>query len=87
MEMFAANPLFPHPEQSAVTSYLERQPLLNARFEYSEPISTLEAVLPTGDLMRTGSAAAPGAPDDTVADMVCPYGPGLDILCSEVTLS
>lgn len=77
-EMFAANPLFPHPEQSVVTSYLERQPLLNARFEYAEPILTLEAVLPTGDLLRTGSAAAPGAPDHTVADMVCPYGPGLD---------
>jgi FAD/FMN-containing dehydrogenase len=76
--MVAMNPLFPHPEQSVMTSYLERQPLLIPRFEYAEPISTLEVVLPTGDLLRTGSAASPGAPFDTVADMVCPYGPGLD---------
>lgn len=78
LDMVAMNPLFPHPEQSVVTSYLERQPLLIPKFEYAEPISTLEVVLPTGDLLRTGSAASPGAPFDTVADMVCPYGPGLD---------
>ena len=78
MDMVAANPLFPHPAQSVVTSCLERQPLIIPKFEYAEPISTVEVVLPSGDLLRTGSAAAPGAPDDTVSDMVCPYGPGLD---------
>jgi FAD/FMN-containing dehydrogenase len=78
MDMVAMNPLFPHPEQSVVASYLERDPLLIPKFEYAEPIYTLEVVLPTGDLLRTGSAASPGAPFDTVADMVCPYGPGLD---------
>jgi FAD/FMN-containing dehydrogenase len=78
MDMIAANPLFPHPAQSVVTSCLERQPLIIPKFEYAEPISTVEVVLPNGDLLRTGSAAAPGAPDDTVSDMVCPYGPGLD---------
>ncbi len=78
MDMVAMNPMFPHPGQSVVTSCLERQPLLIPKFEYAEPISTLEVVLPTGDLLRTGSAASPGAPFDTVADMVCPYGPGID---------
>ncbi len=78
MDMTAMNPIFPHPGQSVLTSYLERQPHLIPKFEYAEPISTLEVVLPTGDLLRTGSAASPGAPFDTVADMVCPYGPGLD---------
>ena len=78
MEMVAMNPLFPHSLQSVVTSYLERNPLLIPKFEYAEPILTLEVVLPSGDLLRTGSAASPGAPEDTVADMVCPYGPGLD---------
>jgi FAD/FMN-containing dehydrogenase len=78
MEMVAMNPLFPHPEQSVVTSCIERNPILIPKFEYAEPIHTLEVVLPTGDLLRTGSAASPGAPFDTVADMVCPYGPGLD---------
>jgi FAD/FMN-containing dehydrogenase len=76
--MAAMNPLFPNPEQSVVTSCLERHPLLIPKFEYAEPIQTLEVVLPAGDLLRTGSAASPGAPFDTVADMVCPYGPGLD---------
>lgn len=78
MGMVAMNPLFPHPLQSVISSYLERQPLLIPKFEYAEPILTLEVVLPSGDLLRTGSAASPGAPDDTVVDMVCPYGPGLD---------
>jgi FAD/FMN-containing dehydrogenase len=76
--MAAMNPLFPNPKQSVVTSCLERHPLLIPKFEYAEPIQTLEVVLPSGDLLRTGSAASPGAPFDTVADMVCPYGPGLD---------
>jgi FAD/FMN-containing dehydrogenase len=78
MDMVAMNPLFPHPLQSVVTSYLERHPLLIPKFEYAEPIYTLEVILPSGDLLRTGSAASPGAPNDTIADMVCPYGPGLD---------
>jgi len=78
MDMVAMNPLFPHPLQSVAASYLERHPLIIPKFEYAEPISTLEVVLPSGELLRTGSAASPGAPFDTVADMVCPYGPGLD---------
>jgi len=69
--MVAMNPLFPHPEQSVMTSYLERQPLLIPRFEYAEPISTLEVVLPTGDLLRTGSAASPGAPFDKIGRASC----------------
>jgi len=78
VEMTAMNPLLPHAGQSALSSCLERMPPLIPKFEYAEPLSTVEVVLPAGDLLRTGSAASPGAPFDTVADMVCPYGPGLD---------
>lgn len=78
IDLVAMNPLFPHPFQSVLTSYLERHPLIIPRFEYAEPVLTLEVVLPSGELLRTGSASAPGAPTDTIADMVCPYGPGID---------
>ncbi|RLG91571.1 MAG: hypothetical protein DRO36_03995 [Candidatus Hecatellales archaeon] len=72
------NPLFPHRLKSVLTSYLEREPMIIPKFEYSDPILTMEVVLPNGDLLRTGSAAAPGVPDETISDLVGPYGPGLD---------
>jgi len=74
----AFNPLLPHPEKSALTSLLEREPSLVPKFEYADPILTMEVVLPTGDILRTGSASVPGVPDDALVDMVCPYGPGMD---------
>ena len=76
--LMALNPLLAHPLKSVLTSYLERDPLLIPKFEYGDPILTMEVVLPTGRIFRTGSAAAPGAPDDTIADLVGPHGPGLD---------
>ena len=76
--MTAYNPLLPHREKSALTSLLEREPMLVPKFEYADPILTMEVVLPTGEILRTGSASVPGAPDNALADMVCPYGPGMD---------
>ena len=76
--LMALNPLLPHASKSVLTSHLERDPMLIPKFEYGDPVLTMEVVLPTGSIFRTGSASAPGAPDDTIADLVGPYGPGLD---------
>ncbi|RMF96118.1 MAG: FAD-binding oxidoreductase [Candidatus Schekmanbacteria bacterium] len=74
------NPLFPHSGTSALTDLLERVPALIPKFEYADPILTLEAVFPTGDLMRTGSASITMSykGDNPAVDLVCPYGPGMD---------
>ena len=76
--LMSLNPLLPHASKSVLSSYLEREPMLIPKFEYGDPIFTMEVVLPTGDILRTGSASAPGAPDDTLAALVGPHGPGLD---------
>jgi len=76
--LMSLNPLLPHASKSVLSSHLERDPMLIPKFEYGDPVLTMELVLPTGDIFRTGSAATPGAPDDTLADLVGPHGPGLD---------
>jgi FAD/FMN-containing dehydrogenase len=76
--LMSLNPLLPHAAKSVLSSHLEREPMLIPKFEYGDPLLTMEIVLPTGDIFRTGSASAPGAPDDTLADLVGPFGPGLD---------
>ena len=76
-ELMPLIPLLPHQSTSALTSTLEREPALIPKTEYGEPILTLEAVLPHGELLRTGSACV-GPPDETQTDLVGPSGPGLD---------
>jgi len=71
------NPLLPHATKSALSSSLEREPMLVPKTEYGEPILTMEVVLPTGEIFRTGSAAV-GPPNEIQTDLVGPYGPGLD---------
>jgi len=73
----ALNPFLPHKLKSALSSSLEREPMLIPKTEYGEPILTMEVVLPNGELFRTGSAAA-GPPGITELDLVAPSGPGLD---------
>jgi hypothetical protein len=73
----ALNPLLPHKLKSALSSSLEREPMLIPKTEYGEPILTMEAVMPNGEVFRTGSAAV-GPPDTTELDLVAPSGPGLD---------
>ncbi|MFB0563458.1 MAG: FAD-binding oxidoreductase [Candidatus Lokiarchaeia archaeon] len=71
-------PLFPFcipEEKSVLTSYLEREPLLVPKLEYYEPILTMEVVLPTGEILRTGSAALKPS---KFAEYVVPFGPGLN---------
>lgn len=70
-------PLLPRKDQSVLTAHLEAHPMLIPEFNYSEPVYTLEIVLPTGELFRTGSAAV-ASPEETQTDMVGPWGPGLD---------
>jgi len=69
-------PLLPHRDQSVVTTFLERAPLVIPLYEYGEPIMTMEVVWPNGTVFRTGSASAPGFPD-TLAEGVNPQGPGV----------
>ena len=70
-------PLLPRKDQSVLTAHLEAHPMLIPEFNYSEPVYTVEIVLPTGELFRTGSAAV-APPEETQTDMVGPWGPGLD---------
>lgn len=71
-------PLLPHPGKSALSSQLEREPLVATKFEYAEPVFTMEVVLPTGERFRTGSASVPGFPGKSASDGVYPEGPGMD---------
>lgn len=66
------NPLFPHPQTSALTSSLEREPMLIPKYEYGDPVLTMEVVLPTGDLFKTGTASAANTQE------AYPEGPGID---------
>ena len=66
------NPLFPHPKTSALTSSLEREPMLIPKYEYGDPVLTMEVVLPTGDIFKTGTASAANTQE------AYPEGPGLD---------
>lgn len=70
-------PLLPRRDQSVLTSNLEAQPKLIPEFNYSEPVYTMEIVMPTGDMFRTGTAAL-GPPELNKSDMVGPWGPGFD---------
>ncbi len=66
------NPLFPHPEVSALTSSLEREPMLIPKYEYGDPVLTSEIVLGNGDMFHTGMASA------AQTQGVYPEGPGID---------
>lgn len=75
--LMALNPLLPHKLKSALSSSLEREPMLIPKTEYGEPILTMEVVLPYGELFRTGSASV-GHPDEIRTDLVGSPGPGID---------
>ncbi|MCP4714731.1 MAG: FAD-binding oxidoreductase [Deltaproteobacteria bacterium] len=66
------NPLFPHPEVSALTSSLEREPMLIPKYEYGDQVMTSEIVLGNGDMFHTGMASA----KNTLG--IYPEGPGID---------
>jgi FAD/FMN-containing dehydrogenase len=75
-DLMAICPLLPHPQKSALTSHLEREPGCIPKFEYTDNLVTMEVVLPTGELFRTGSACVPGFPDKSFSQGVNISGPG-----------
>jgi hypothetical protein len=77
-DLMALTPLLPHSQKSALSSHLEREPMLIPKFEYGDPILNVEAILPKGELFRSGSACVTGFPDESAADGVNPQGPGID---------
>lgn len=74
-DLMALSPLLPHPLKSVLSSHLEREPMLIPKFEYTDTLVTLEVVLPSGDLFRTGSASVREFPE-SMAEGVFPGGPG-----------
>ena len=71
-------PLLPHPLKSALTSHLEREPILIPKMEYSDPMMATEVIWPNGKYFRTGTAVVPGYGTTAISDGVNPAGPGLD---------
>ncbi len=58
--LMVCNPLLPHPLKSVVTSTMEREPMVIPKSEYSEVFRTCEIVLPSGEILHTGSAIGKG---------------------------
>ncbi len=56
-------PLLPRAGKSVLASYLDREPILAAKFHWdmTDPLLCTEMVFGTGDMFRTGSAAGPGS--------------------------
>jgi hypothetical protein len=56
------SPLLPRPGKSALAAYLDREPVIQPRYQWdlSDPLLCIEVIYGTGDLMRTGSAGGPG---------------------------
>jgi len=76
--LMAIMPFLPHPLKSAVTSHLEREPTVITKFEYADPVLTMEFVYPNGRIMRSGSAVVPGATTTAISDCAFPEGPDID---------
>ena len=74
----ANHPFLPRAGKSVVASMLERDAVLvpKYQYDYTDPLLTTEVVYGTGELFRTGSAAGPAPFEESVADMVNPWGPG-----------
>ena len=55
-------PLLPRPGKSVLAAYLDREPVIQPRYQWdlADPLLCIEVIYGTGDLMRTGSAGGPG---------------------------
>lgn len=73
----ALMPLLPRKDQSVLTAHVEAHPMLIPEFNYSEPLYTVEIVMPNGEMFRTGAAAVAPA-ETTGTDLIGPWGPGFD---------
>ncbi|HLA80407.1 MAG TPA: FAD-binding oxidoreductase [Thermoleophilia bacterium] len=56
-------PLLPRPTKSVLASMLEREPVIMPKYHWdiSDPLACTEVIYGSGDLLKTGSAAGPGA--------------------------
>jgi len=70
--MMVCNPLLPHPDKSAVTSALEREPIIIPKTEYSDLILSQELVLASGELFWTGTALGKAMKDQCFPDAFVP---------------
>jgi FAD/FMN-containing dehydrogenase len=58
--LMVCNPLLPHPAKSVLTSVMEREPMLIPKSEYADNLLTSELVLPSGEMLWTGTAIGHG---------------------------
>ena len=69
-------PLLPHASRSVVMDYLEREQPVVQNHEFAEPLLTLQVIWGNGELFATGSASVGDFRKGSLADGVCPTGPG-----------
>jgi FAD/FMN-containing dehydrogenase len=62
-ELRIMTPLMPRPGKSVLAAYLDREPVIQPRYQWdlSDPLLCIEVIFGTGDLLRTGSAGGPGS--------------------------
>jgi len=62
-ELRLMTPLMPRPGKSVLAAYLDREPVIQPRYQWdlSDPLLCIEVIFGTGDLLRTGSAGGPGS--------------------------
>jgi len=69
-------PLLPHASRSVIMDYLERQQLVVQSHEFAEPLLSMQVIWGNGELFVTGSASIGSFRKGSLADGVCPTGPG-----------
>ena len=79
----ALNPFLPHKDKSVISSVLEKDPVAIPKIHFDEPVRTMEVILPTGNLLRTGAMGMSlqdpvKTPEESWSDLTAPGGPGLD---------
>jgi hypothetical protein len=79
----ALNPFLPHKDKSVISSVLEKDPVAIPKIHFDEPVRTMQIILPTGDLLRTGAMGMAledpvKTPEDSWSDLTATGGPGLD---------
>jgi len=69
-------PFLPHSSRSVISDCLEREVPIIPKYEYAEPLLSMEVVWPNGDIFRTGSASSAGYPKKNCVEGANPQGPG-----------
>lgn len=69
-------PLLPHASRSVIMDYLEREQPVIQNHESAEPLLSMQVIWGNGELFVTGSASVGNFRSGSLADGVCPTGPG-----------